>query len=212
MRTRVKFCGLTRVEDVAAAVELGVDAIGVVFVPGTARQVTLDQARRLVAAVRGLVPVVALFRDPEPAAVEQVLAELRPGLLQFHGAEPPEFCLRFRWPYLKAVPMAEPQDLLHWLERHRQARALVLDSHAAGGLGGSGRPFDWQRIPPELAPHCVLAGGLGPDNVAEAIRRVGPHAVDVSSGIESAPGRKDVEKMQRFMQEVRSAEFRSGGP
>ena len=135
-----------------------------------------------------------------------MLSVFEPTLLQFHGQESPEFCRSFGRAYLKAVPMATPQDLSGWAQRYADARALLLDAHAPGAMGGTGQTFDWMSVPHDGTIRIVLAGGLNPDNVAQAITMARPCAVDVSSGIESAPGLKDPQKMQCFMQEVRRAD------
>ncbi len=205
-RTRVKFCGITLGEDAAAAVETGADAIGFVFDPKSARAISAEAAHEIVARLPPLISTVALFRDAEPAAIEKVLARLRPAFLQFHGRESPEFCRTFRHPYLKAIPMSEPQDLEKWAERYSDAHALLLDSHSQGAMGGTGKPFDWALISKSVKKPLVLAGGLNPGNVARAITMARPYAVDVSSGIESAPGIKDLQHMREFIQQVRHAD------
>ena len=204
-RTRIKFCGMTRLDDVALAADLGVDAVGLIFVPRSPRSLDLAQARRLREAVPAFVSSVALVMDAEPAMVGEIAQRLRPSLLQFHGAEEPADCARHGLPFLKAIPMAEPSHAVAYAARYAAAAGFVLDSHAAGGAGGSGRSFDWSAIP-ELARPILLAGGLTPENVFDAVRLVRPWAVDVSSGIESAPGIKDAAKMRRFVDAVRRAD------
>ena len=206
MSTRIKFCGLTRVEDVDAAVALGVDAIGLVFDPASRRSVDLPLARSLRDRVPVFMSVVALLRDAGPGQVAAVIAAVQPDLLQFHGDESPEFCERWSRPYLKAIPMAARQDLEAWCRRYPTARGLLLDSHAPGELGGTGRAFDWSQAPRGLSKSWVLAGGLNPGNVAGAVTMAAPPAVDVSSGIESAPGLKDATRMRDFVAAVRHAD------
>lgn len=209
MRTRVKYCGITRAEDARIAAELGVDAIGLVFYPPSPRAVSIEQARVIVAAVPAFVTVVALFVDPEVAQVESVLTGLPIDLLQFHGDESAEECERYDWSYIKAVRMREGTDLAAISAAHNQARGLLLDSYQKGVAGGTGQTFDWARVPMERTGECdspiILAGGLTPDNVGTAIEQVHPFAVDVSGGIESAKGIKDAEKMKAFMRSVSSA-------
>ena len=202
MRVRIKICGMTRPDDVAAAAQLGVDAIGLVFHPASPRHVGVELAQSLVARLPAFVTVTALFLDPDAEAVRQVLAKTRVELLQFHGGEPAEFCRSFGRPYIKAVPMGSRVDLSEYARRHAQAAALLLDSHAAGQKGGTGRSFDWNTLPKLDGPPLILAGGLRPGNVATAIRIVRPYGVDVASGVESAPGIKDPEKMAAFVHEV----------
>lgn len=204
-RTRIKFCGMTRADDVDAAVRLGVDAIGFVLVPGSPRCLRPEAALALRARIPPFVASVALTLDEDPARVQRMAAMLRPSLWQFHGSEEPEDCTRLGLPYLKAIGMAQPQAAAVLTATHSAAAGFVLDSHGIGQQGGSGRTFDWSQIP-ELPRPLILAGGLTPDNVFDAVRRVRPFAVDVSSGIEIAPGRKHVEAMRAFIAEVRRAD------
>lgn len=213
-RTRIKFCGMTRVEDIRAAADLGVDAVGLVFAERSRRRVSLDQAVALRAAVPPLVDVVALFMDNPAGEVHEVIARLRPSLLQFHGSEPVAFCEQFGWPYLKAVGMGGQAvaDVVAQMEAHPRAVGFLLDSHAPGAAGGTGERFDWAHVPSVEGRPLLLAGGLTPDNVGEAIRATRLWGVDVSSGIESAPGSKDVALMHRFVAAVRSADIDDGMP
>lgn len=201
-RTRVKFCGMTRRVDAQWAVDLGVDALGLVFVPNSPRFVDLDAALAIARSVAPLVQLVALFMDASKEAIERVLRELPIDLLQFHGKESPEFCDSFHRSYVKALAMGDVVDVTHEVGRYARARGVLLDAHRSGEQGGTGQRFDWSAIAPQLAPRIILAGGLGPDNVAQAIRQVRPFAVDVSSGIESAAGVKCPRRMQQFMNEV----------
>ena len=206
MRTRVKFSGLTRVEDVLAAADIGVDALGFIFAAGSPR--CLDHARFdvLLAAVPVFVIPVALFRDNTPEEIAAVLARSPRLVAQFHGDETPEFCASFARPWLKAVPMGALPDvaLTDFLRDFANAgcAGFVFDSHGGEKTGGSGCRFEWARVPPNVPAPLILAGGLDPDSVANAVRRVRPFAVDVSSGIETAPGIKDHAKMRRFADEV----------
>lgn len=204
-RIRVKFCGITRAQDALDAVALGVDAIGLVFVPGSRREVNLEQARAIVREIPAFVATVGLFMDANAADVAAIRSELALDLLQFHGSESPEYCAGFGHPYIKALPMGDGLHLQSTLERYASARSVLLDAHRSGELGGRGEVFDWARIPRQLAGRIVLAGGLNPENVASAITAVRPYAVDVSSGIESAPGVKCPQRMQAFMNEVERA-------
>lgn len=197
--TRVKFCGITRVEDARLAASLGVDAIGLVFVPGSPRSVDRSTAAEICRALPPLVATVGLFMDAPEAFVRSVLAEVPLNWLQFHGAETPDYCRAFERPWIKALPMASPGDVQYhvWSD----APALLLDAHAAGGMGGSGETFDWENAVLPDNP-WILAGGLKPENIARAIATLSPSAVDVSSGIESAPGIKDATLMRRFMEKI----------
>lgn len=202
MRTRIKFCGITRPGDARLAGELGVDAIGLIFANASKRRIDVETARTISAAVPPMVSTVALFMDSEPRLIERVLRSVRPQLLQFHGNETEIECRRWDLPYLRAIPMRSVDDAAAYCARYPSAAGFVLDSHQAGAAGGSGEAFDWTQIPAQLARPWLLAGGLGADSVAAAIAATRPWGVDVSSGIESSPGIKDGEKMLRFVQEV----------
>lgn len=205
-RVRIKFCGITTSEDAIAAAGLGVDAIGLVFTRRSKRFVDLAHARHIRAAVAPFVSVVALLMDDEADWVAEVVAAVQPDLLQFHGGEIAEQCERFGRPYIKAVPMGTVADVAAFAAQHPRAQGFLLDSHAYGAAGGSGERFDWQRFPGNLDRPLILAGGLHAGNVAEALRVARPYAVDVSSGIETEPGRKDLTKMRCFVEAVRAAE------
>ncbi|MCU0936728.1 MAG: phosphoribosylanthranilate isomerase [Gammaproteobacteria bacterium] len=201
-RIRVKICGITQPQDAAWAGACGADAIGLVFYPPSPRAVDAVQARRIVAALPPFVSLVALFVDPDPEWVRRVLAALPVDLLQFHGDESPELCESFGRPYVKAVAMREGIDLHAVGRRYGSARGLLLDSFHQGLRGGTGVTFDWSRVPRDLGRPVILAGGLDPGNVAEAVRVVRPYAVDVSGGVEVSKGRKDPIRVQAFIREV----------
>jgi len=202
---RIKVCGITRRKDAEEALALGADAIGCVFFPGSARAVSLSQARDIGDSVRGFGMFVGLFVDPTKEQVEEALASVAIHCLQFHGSEPPEFCAQFNRPYIKAVPMTRGADLAATNARYTDARGLLLDSVHNGQFGGSGESFDWAAVDRKLRHRVVLAGGLTPDNVARAVRQVQPIAIDVSSGVESSKGIKDSEKMRAFILNARQA-------
>lgn len=204
-RTRIKFCGITRVEDAVSAARMGVDAIGLVCTRRSRRFVEPAQALAIRAQVAPYVSVVALFMDDDAAWVREVEAAVRPDLLQFHGAEDAAFCTGFATPYVKAVAMASTDDVQRVAGAHPRAAGLLLDGHASGGQGGSGRGFDWTRVPHDLQRPLIVAGGLDAANVGEAIRVARPWAVDVASGIESSPGIKDSAKMHAFIDAVERA-------
>lgn len=210
LRTGIKICGMTRVEDVRAACSLGVDAIGLVFYAPSPRAVTVAEARRLADAAGPLTQVVGLFVDAEPAFVEDVLAGVPLSLLQFHGDETPGFCEGFGRPWLKALRMREGVDAEAQARAYPAARGILLDSYRPGVPGGTGAVFDWARVPPAIAPRVVLAGGLEPGNVGDAVQRVRPVAVDVSGGVEAAPGVKDAGLMAAFVSAVRAADQQLG--
>ena len=203
MAVRIKFCGMTRAEDVQCAVDLGVDALGFVFVEKSHRRVTVETARNLMERVPPFVTCVGLFMNAEPGDVETVMRQTGLGLLQFHGSEDEDHCRQFGIPYLKAVPVRSTPSVTEFCADFSSAAGFVMDSHAVNQMGGSGRTFAWDRIPDSLGKPVVLAGGLKPENVALAVRQVRPHAVDVSSGIETSPGMKDAGKMKKFIEEAR---------
>lgn len=202
MRTRIKICGITRVEDGVAAARLGADAIGLVFADKSPRRLDPARAADIARALPPFVATVALFVNPDPAEVAAVLQALRPSLLQFHGEEPAEFCRGFGVPYLKAIRVRPETDLLQCAADFADAAGLLLDAYAPDAHGGTGHRFDWSLIPPALPLPVLLAGGLDAGNVAEAVRQVRPWAVDVSSGVESAKGIKDATKVAAFIKEV----------
>ena len=185
---------------------MGADAIGLVFHRPSPRCVTVDEARRIVAALPPFASVVGLFMNAEPAVIRAVLSEVPLSLLQFHGDEEPNACAAFGLPYIKAVPMGAGADARDYEQRFAGAAGLLLDSHGGQQMGGTGHGFDWTRIPSECLKPLILAGGLHPGNVAAAIRQVRPYAVDVSSGVESAKGIKDAELMRAFLRGVYDCE------
>jgi len=205
-RTRVKICGITRPDDGVDAALLGVDAIGLVFYEKSPRNVAIEQARVICEALPGFVTVVSLFMNPDAEQVNKVLAACPIDLIQFHGTETADFCQSFSRPYIKAVGMANNEKLADAMQQYSMAKALLLDSHATGGAGGTGETFDWDAIPEQYRNSIILAGGLKPANVAEAIRKVQPYAVDLSSGVESGPGIKDAALMAQLMNEVREVD------
>ena len=212
-RTRIKFCGITRVEDMEQAVSLGVDAVGLVFAPGSPRHVDVQQACTLIDRCGPFVTRVGLFMDQDAGTIKNITKHVPLDMLQFHGNESEQFCTSFGMPYLKSVAMgslkndcsannqlSESKDACGYLT----ASALLLDSHELGQPGGSGKTFDWQNVPVFNLP-IIVAGGLNAVNVGDAIKQLKPYAVDVSSGIESSKGKKDINKMRDFVKSVRIA-------
>ena len=204
MKPRIKICGLTRVEDVRAAVDAGADAIGLVFYANSPRHVDLAQAAALARAVPPFVTIVGLFVNEDPAQVRRTLAAVPIHLLQFHGDEDEAYCRQFDRPFVKAARVAPGMDLLQYAGAFPSAQAILLDAFV-DGFGGGGKVFDWSLIPQGLTTPIILSGGLDEGNVADAIRRVRPAAVDVSSGVELSKGIKDAEKIRAFVAAVRAA-------
>ncbi len=203
-RTRVKICGISRAEDAIKASELGVDALGLVFYDKSPRNVSTALAQSICVQLPAFVSTVGLFLNPDKVLVRQVLAEVDLDLLQFHGTESAAFCASFGKPYIKALGVGDGADKIEaLLEQYAGARSVLLDSHRKGEAGGTGKSFDWASIPVDLRRKIILAGGLNVDNVAQAIQRVRPCAVDLSSGVESSPGVKDNDLMSRLMQQIR---------
>ncbi len=197
--TRVKMCGMTRAGDIANAVTLGVDAIGLIFYQHSARHVTVEHAKIILKAVSVFVDVVAVFVNPSVSLVQRVITELPVHYLQFHGDESPEFCEQFAYPYIKAMHAISTDAINFLLGKHQQAMAILLDTPSATHHGGSGIPFDWRIIPQNTSMPIILAGGLHASNIGAAIRGCVPYAVDVCSGVEASPGIKDLKKMNQFV-------------
>ncbi len=206
MKSRIKICGLTRLEDLHAAVKAGADAIGLVFYAPSPRYVDLKTAAELARSVPPFVTIVGLFVNADPVQVRETLAAVPIHLLQFHGDEDEDYCRQFDRPYMKAARVKPGMDLLQYAADFPSAQAILLDAFV-DGYGGGGKVFDWTLIPAGLVKPIVLSGGLDADNVGEAIVRVRPVAVDVSSGVEAAKGIKDAEKIRAFVAAVRAAQL-----
>ncbi len=203
---RIKICGITSSDDAHAVAQAGADAIGIVFYSDSQRNVAnLALAREIALSVGAFVTVVGLFVNPAPAEVETVLSECPLHVLQFHGDETPDFCRQFRRPFIKAVRMKPGVDVEESAERFSLASGLLLDAYRPGERGGTGDTFEWNRIPKGLAGSIILAGGLSPSNVAQAVQQVRPYGLDVSTGVESAPGKKDPDKVSKFIAAARQA-------
>lgn len=205
MRTRIKICGLTREEDVDAAVAAGADAIGFVFYPPSPRYVTPARAAQLAQRIPPFVDIVGLFVNEAPEAVSAACQAAPISLLQFHGDEDAAYCRQFSRPWLRAARVRPGLDLVEFARSFPDARGLLLDAFVEG-YGGGGHVFDWTLIPPDLPGFLVLSGGLTAENVGDAIKRVRPVAVDVSSGVEMSKGIKDHDKMLAFVAAVRAAD------
>ncbi|WP_456270023.1 phosphoribosylanthranilate isomerase [Kushneria sp. AK178] len=203
MRTRIKICGLTREADVDAAVAAGADALGFVMWPGSKRALTMARLERLAARVPPFVTRVGLFVDQAPDLVANCAPWL--DMLQFHGNEPPEACELYGMSWIKALRMRDDIDLYQQAERYHRSRGLLLDAYRPGVPGGTGETFDWSRVPRDPALPIVLAGGLTPDNIADAIHQAAPFGVDVSGGVEADAGCKDPDLIRRFIGRIQGA-------
>ena len=206
MRTRIKICGFTRPDDARQATALGVDAIGLVFYPPSPRAVDIARAQTIIEALPPFVSSVGLFVDQSVKKVQTVLEQVPLDMLQFHGDESPQYCAQFGRPWLKAIRMRDGVDLAYEAERYRGAAGLLLDAYRPGTPGGTGKTFAWSRVPQSLDMPLVLAGGLTPDNVAEAIAAAHPFAVDLSGGVEAEKGIKDAAKMAALVAAVHAAD------
>ncbi|TXS95686.1 phosphoribosylanthranilate isomerase [Parahaliea maris] len=205
-RTRIKICGITSAEDAVQACEAGADALGLVFYPPSPRAVSIARAREVAAAVPPFVQLVGLFVNERVETIEEVLSEVPLHTLQFHGDEEPAFCRRFRRPWLKALRMREGADPVQACLAYSEASAILLDSWQEGVPGGTGKTFDWSTARGVFSRPVVLAGGLNADNVGKGIALLKPAAVDVSGGVESAPGRKDPARVKAFIAAVHAAD------
>ncbi|WP_420890277.1 phosphoribosylanthranilate isomerase [Ectopseudomonas toyotomiensis] len=202
---RSKICGITRIEDVLAAVEAGADAIGLVFYGKSPRAVSIEQAAAILQALPPFVTSVGLFVDMPRDELQQLLQRLPLDLLQFHGDESPADCEGHGRPYIKALRVRPGEDVAAAMAPYAGAQGILLDTFVEGVPGGTGASFDWSLVPEDAAKPIILAGGLDADNVAAAIRQVRPHAVDVSGGVEASKGIKDAGKIRAFVRAVRDA-------
>lgn len=202
MRTRVKICGITNVEDAIGVVESGADAIGLVFYPPSPRAVTIEQAVAIVKKIPAFITVVALFVNAEQKEVQSVIEAVKVDLLQFHGDETPDYCGSFNRPFIKALRVQPQTNLLQYATDFSMSKGLLLDAFSEGLPGGTGKVFDWTLIPQQFPLPIILAGGLDATNVLAAIEQVKPFAVDVSGGVELSKGKKDAFKLRAFMQQV----------
>ncbi|MBW2939342.1 phosphoribosylanthranilate isomerase [Zhongshania aquimaris] len=207
-RTRVKICGITQAEDALAAIDAGADALGFVFYPRSPRAVSVELAASIMSLLPPFVSKVGLFVDASEAEIQNVLTSCSLDLIQFHGDETPDFCNLFSVPYMKALRMRDGLDVAAAAQAYSSASALLLDSYKPGIPGGTGESFDWDRVPRELALPIVLAGGLTPSNAGAAIAACHPFAMDVSGGVEKAPGKKCTQKMTEFIKAVSRADRR----
>ena len=200
---KIKICGFTRPQDAQAAAELGADAVGLVFYAQSKRCVDAAQAAEIAAALPPQVAKVALFVNESAEQIRRILGAVPIDIVQFHGDEAPEFCRQFGKPYWKAVRVQSAQDIAEAAERYTDAAALLLDAHIEGQYGGTGQVFDWRLLPETLPLPWILSGGLNPGNVAAALRQNGAAWLDVYSGVEQAPGIKNLDLMADFIQKAR---------
>ena len=201
---KIKICGFTDAENAQQAALTGIDAIGLNFYAKSPRHVNIDSAREIVAALPPFVNKVGLFVNANPSLIDEVLCEVALDTLQFHGDESPSDCAQYEMPFIKAIRVSPEVDLIKTANEYYQAGALLLDTYQSDFYGGSGKSFDWSLAKIELDLPIILAGGLTPDNVSAAIDIVQPYAVDVSSGVESAKGFKDIDKIRAFISNVNS--------
>ena len=204
--TRIKICGITRIQDALAAAEAGADAIGLVFYPPSPRAVSVETAQEIVANLPPFVTAVGLFVNETAAEIDRIYKRVGLDLLQLHGDETPQFCAGLGVPFLKALRVKPSDNVAELMSPWRDARSVLLDAFKDGVPGGTGEVFDWSQVPSSQAVRIVLAGGLTPGNVYDAVHASRPAAVDVSSGVEAAPGRKSPEKIAAFVSAVRSAD------
>lgn len=201
-RTRIKICGLTRLDEAMHCADLGADAIGLVFHPPSPRLIEIDNAIKIRRALPPFITVTALFLNEDIDWMVQVVEAVRPDCLQFHGDEAVDTCERFELPYIKSIPMGSVANASDYASRFPSAQGFLLDSNVAGRMGGSGDTFDWSRFPSSFGSPLVLAGGLNPGNVADAVIQMRPWGVDVSSGVEASKGIKDKVLINQFFHEV----------
>lgn len=209
-RTRVKICGITSVEDATNACNAGADAIGLVFYDKSPRHVSISQAKEICACIPPFITSVGLFLDASEEFVHSVLASVPLDLLQFHGSESPEYCASFKRPYIKAVGMKNMKsqaEFAAYADNYKDSKAFLVDSHGQGKAGGTGATFDWSQTPQDYGKPIILAGGLNPNNVADALSQVTLYGIDLSSGVESQPGIKDKQKIMQLMEEVKRVQY-----
>ena len=203
MAKRVKICGITSISDALDVANAGADAIGLVFYAKSSRFVTPEKASEISSALPPFVTTVGLFLNAEASQVQEILSKVSLDLLQFHGHETPEFCRSFGKPYIKALGTDGLENFALHADQYHDALGILIDSHVLGKAGGTGQTFDWKLLPKNYSKPILLAGGLNPDNIAEAIRETSVYALDLSSGVESSPGIKSKAKIDALMREVK---------
>ncbi len=201
-RTRIKICGIKQQEHAQLVAQCGADAIGLVFHEASPRFISLEAAHNIRRSLPAFITVTALFLNETKEWIDAVIKKVNPDCLQFHGSESPDSCEQWQKPYIKAIPMGSVGNALDYANSYHSAQGFLLDSNVAGRQGGSGDTFDWSKIPSTFHHPLILAGGLTPQNVAEAVTQVQPWAVDVSSGVEQQKGIKDAGLIKAFCREV----------
>ena len=204
-RTRVKICGITNLKDAKSAEIAGAYAIGLVFYKNSPRYISISKAKEIVQNVTPHLNCVGLFVDEDKEYINSILEQVELDILQFHGQESEQTCAFFNKPYIKAIRVSKDTNILKEVEKYSSAKAILLDTHVEGLLGGTGKVFDWTMIPRNLSKPIILAGGLNVDNVKDAIRKIRPYAVDVSGGVESDKRKKDTKKKKDFINEAINA-------
>ena len=204
-KTLTKICGITNIEDARVAEDAGAYAIGLVFYKKSPRYISIDTAKEIVAHINQPLNSVGLFVDADRDYICSVLEQIDLDILQFHGQESEQTCAFFNKPYIKAIRVSKDTNILKEVEKYSSAKAILLDTHVEGLLGGTGKVFDWTMIPRNLSKPIILAGGLNVDNVKDAIRKIRTYAVDVSGGVESEKGKKDPKKIKDFINEAINA-------
>lgn len=210
-RTRVKICGITRLEDAQAAISAGADALGFVFYAPSPRAVSIQQVQAMTSTLPPFVSKVGLFVNASADEVRHVIAATGLDCLQFHGDETADYCAQFNLPYYKAIRVKPGVNLIQCELDFASAVALLLDTYSEKAVGGTGEAFDWSLIPAQMQKPLILAGGLNPENVAVAVRRVQPYALDVSGGVEAQKGIKSPQKIAAFMQQVMQSDAARNG-
>jgi len=209
MKIRVKICGITTIEDAQNVCDSGVDALGLVFYEKSPRNVSIETAKSICANIPPFITSVGLFLDASKEFVNSVLASVPLDLLQFHGSETPEYCTSFNRPYIKVVGMksiSNEEEFANYANQYKDAKGFLIDSHATGKAGGTGKTFDWDSVPQSFKKPIILAGGLNPDNIADALNQASVYGVDLSSGVERKPGIKDKQKISKLMTAIQNIE------
>ena len=201
---KIKICGFTNADNARGASLLGIDAIGLVFYDKSPRHVDIESALEIVNALPPFINRVGLFVNADSSFIDEILCEVPLDTLQFHGDESVSECTQYAMPFIKAVRVNQDTNLTQMADDYHQASGLLLDAFNKDAYGGTGKAFDWSLAKVDIDLPIILAGGLNPDTVAEAIKQVNPYAVDVSSGVESEPGMKDIVKIKQFIHKARS--------